>query len=99
MEPLNEGLAALRRLWEHANGCTGQCRYTAAFLLGIYDGARFRFDLTSLRGIDQDLFIDCIRVLVLDRTPEREVHRVLGVKGECFEELARRWGMSERADV
>lgn len=46
------GLEALRRLVRIAKGDSGQCRYVASFLLGLYNGFRFKFDLTDFRAID-----------------------------------------------
>ena len=57
------GVAALQRLFTVANRDSGQCRYIARFLLGLYNGMRFPFDLTDLRAIDDDLFEDCMHVL------------------------------------
>jgi len=88
-------LEAVKRLWEHANGNSGQCRHTAAFLLGLYNGMRFPFDLTNFRALDSNLFRDCLMVLSMDYAPEKEVHRVLGVHGKQFEQLAREWGIRD----
>lgn len=90
--PTPPQLAALERLWAHAQGMTGQCRITSAFLLGLYNGHRFAFDLTKFRGLDEDLFRDCLTVLEMDSTPKKEVHEVLGVPGRRFEALAEYWG-------
>ena len=60
------GEKALRRLFVIANGHSGQCRHIAAFLLGLYHGGRFRFDLTDLRCIDSELFDDCMTVLTME---------------------------------
>ncbi|MCL1962235.1 MAG: hypothetical protein FWG56_10825 [Desulfovibrionaceae bacterium] len=64
----NKGVAALKRLLTVASGRTGQCRCVAAFLLGLYDGQRFPFDLTDLCTIDNDLFEDCVRYEKLERS-------------------------------
>lgn len=90
--PTPPQLAALRRLWAHAQGETGQCRITSAFLLGLYNGSRYPFDLTKFRALDESLFLDCLAVLEMDSTPKREVHEVLCVPGRRFEVLAEYWG-------
>lgn len=95
MAPNSQQLAAVRRLWEHANGNSGQCRHTAAFLLGLYNGPRFPFDMTKFRALDSNLFRDCITVLAMDNAPEKEGHRVLGVHGREFERLAQEWGIRD----
>lgn len=86
-------ITALQRLWKIANGHSGQCRHVAAFLLGLYNGQRFRFDLTTLRCLDTAIFEDCLRVLVMDHTPRAEVHVLLGVPGHEFERLAIDWNI------
>lgn len=93
--PTAEQLRAVNRLWTHANGNSGQCRRTAAFLLGLYNGRRFPFDLTDFRTLDESLFMDCLTVLVMDNAPQKEVHDVLGVHGKQFEQLAQDWGIRD----
>jgi hypothetical protein len=88
-----EGEAALKRLFDIANGHSGQCRYVAAFLLGLYNGSRFPFDLTYLRGVDYEIFDDCMTVLRMDYQPFREVHTYFDKGGQRFEALADNWGI------
>lgn len=87
-----EGLAALRRLFPIAQSDTGQSRRVAAFLLGLYNGDRFKFDLTDLRGLDYALHDDCLSVLRMDHSPAKEVHLYFERGGELFERLAEDWG-------
>jgi hypothetical protein len=91
----DEGIPALKRLYEVAHGNSGQCRYIAACLLGLYNGTRFPFDLTDLRCVDVALFDDCIRVLRMDSMLRREVHTYFPNGGPMFEKLARRWGIAD----
>lgn len=89
LPPQHHGhMSALQRLWLLARGNTGQSHVAAAFLLSLYNGSRFPFDLTSLRLLDGGQFADCIAVLELDRRTSDEVHVLLGVGNEPFEELA-----------
>ncbi len=90
-----EGIPALKRLFEVAQGQSGQCRHVAAFLLGLYNGSRFPFDLTDLRCVDTAIFDDCMLVLKMDSRPQREVHTYVQDGGEAFEDLARRWRISD----
>lgn len=90
-----DGIPALKRLFEIAHGHSGQSKHTAAFLLGLYNGYRFPFDLTDLRCVDTEIFDDCMRVLKMDASPRREVHTYFPNGGKAFEELARRWGISD----
>ena len=91
--PKHEKVEALRRLWDIANGHSGQCRVVAGFLLGLYNGEEYPFDLTAFRSLDQEIFMDCLTVLALDYHPEMEVHAWLGVSGDRFVQLADAWGI------
>lgn len=91
-----EGEAALKRLMPVAQGDTGQCGVVARFLLGLYNGPRFPFDLTDLRRLDRDLMEDCLLVLRMDSSPEKEVHKYFEDGGKLFERLAQDW---KKADV
>lgn len=86
------GVDALRRLYKVACGHSGQCSRIARFLLGLYNGDRYPFDLTELRGIDDALYDDCIRVLNIDaRLTRREVHAYFEQGGAKWEALADHW--------
>ncbi len=86
------GVEALRRLLKVANGHSGKCRYVARFLLGLYNGNRFPFDLTHLRAIDDALFEDCMTVLRMDaRLTRREVHNYIEAGDNKWEQLASDW--------
>lgn len=87
-----EGEAALRRLLPIAQGHSGQCRDVAAFLLGLYNGQRFPFNLIDLRGLDLAIHNDCMAVLRMDHSPAQEVHKYFPDGGRLFEELAAQWG-------
>lgn len=89
------GEEALRRLLPIAQGHSGQCRYVAGFLLSLYNGERFKFDLTDLRAIDSEIFDDCIAVLKMDHTPWQEVHRYFDDGGKIWEQLARDWRITD----
>lgn len=86
-----DGEAALRRLLPVAQGDTGQSGVVARFLLGLYNGRRFPFDLTDLRRLDAGLHDDCLAVLKMDATPLQEVHEYLPNGGRIFEDLAATW--------
>jgi hypothetical protein len=90
-----EGERALYRLFTIANGYSGQCRYVAAVLLGLYNGRRFRFDLTDLRCIDPAIFDDCMAVLKMDAQHLQEVHMYFENGQALFEGLATRWGIKD----
>lgn len=87
-----DGIAALERLLPIAGSDTGQSRRIARFLLGLYNGHRFKFNLTDLRGLDDALHDDCLAVLRMDHCPAKEVHQYFDHGGEIFERLAADWG-------
>ena len=90
-----EGVPALKRLFDIAHGNSGQCRYVAAFILGLYNGARFPFDLTDLRGVDAEIFADCMRVLRMDSCARKEVHTYFENGGDRFNDLAAQWQIAD----
>lgn len=96
---LKEGVAALTRLFEVAQGDSGQCRYVAKFLLGCYNGRRFPFDLTDFRCLDTALFDDCMAVLKMDVQPEKEVHEYFSDGGRKFEQLVADWSLLDVAKL
>lgn len=88
---------ALIRLWnipQRHRGTSG-ARAAAGVLLGLYNGPRFRFDLTDLRLLDTANLGDAIEVIHQDAARcQREVHSWLNELtgrtdfGERFEHLA-----------
>ena len=94
-----KGEKALYRLLPIAQGHSGQCRHVAAFLLGLYNGQRFRFDLTDLRCVDYEIFDDCMAVLRMDAQPLQEVHQFFENGNELFEGLAERWGIKDYSSI
>ena len=90
---------ALKRVWAMAQGNHGGANVCAKFLLGLYNGDRFKFDLTELRRLDDTVWRDVISVLELDANPRYEVHQWLNMlygttdMGDRFELLACDWRM------
>lgn len=89
-----EGQAALVRLLEIARRDSGQPRIVAKFLLGLYNGGRFPFDLVTLRCLDRDIFNDCLAVLRMDYRPLQDVHLYVENGGFVFEQMAQEWSSS-----
>lgn len=81
------GLDALKRLVPVGINDTGQSRVIARFLLGLWNGQAYPFDLTELRGLDSELYADCLAVLQLDRLAEREVHEYIKGGWAIWEQL------------
>ena len=92
------GITALQRLVPIAQSDNGQAGVIARFLLSLYNGDRFPFDLTDFRRLDLDLFEDCVAVLDMDFQPAQEVHRYIEDGGAVFEQLARDWGFRDFHD-
>ena len=93
------GVEALRRLLVVAQRDTGQSGVIAQFLLSLYNGYRFKFDLTEFRRLDHDLFEDCMAVLRMDFQPAQEVHCYFQNGGEIWEQLARDWNVRDYTKV
>lgn len=73
-------------------GDSGQSVRIARFLLGLYNGPAFPFDLTDLRAIDRSLNNDCFAVLAMDsKVCEMEVHHYIEDGKARFEALAERF--------
>lgn len=98
MPPAQTQIEALQRLWAIANGHSGRAGTVARFLLGLYNGQRFPFDLSEFRKLDVATFEDCLQALQMDCRPHQEVHGVLGVGSEEFEWLALSWGLDDSQD-
>lgn len=88
-----DGVAALRRLYEVAQGDSGQCRYVARFLACCYNGPRFPFDFTQFRALDAALFQDCMAVLAMDSQARKEVHCYFENGGKKWEAMIRAWNL------
>ncbi|MFC0708854.1 DUF7673 family protein [Azorhizophilus paspali] len=86
------GLEALQRLVPIAQHDSGQSRTVGRFLLGLYNGVAYSFNLVELRGLDEPLFEDCLVVLRLDRRPEREVHEYFKNGDAIWTDFRKRWG-------
>ena len=85
------GLPALRRLVDIARRETGQSRVVAGFLLALYNGHDYPFTLTDLRALDQEIHSDCMAVLIMDWSPEREVHELIENGPTIWQSLIKRW--------
>lgn len=90
-----KGIDALLRLFEIAHRNSGQPRIVARFLLSLYNGDRFPFDLSDFRSLDSEIFEDCLLVLQLDNRWSRQVHRYVEDGDDLCERLAQRWGFHD----
>lgn len=86
-----EGQAALHRLMPVAERDTGQSGVVARFLLALYNGRRFPFDLSQLRRLEHALHDDCLAVLRMDAHPMRDVHCYIQDGVQRFERLIVNW--------
>lgn len=105
-----ETAAALVHLWNMAQKYSSSEKAAARFLLGLYNGYRFQFDLTDFRLFDSTNFRRIQLVLAMDHMPKAEVHVVLAGllgrsardMGAAFEHLAfnhRIKGAVKKADL
>lgn len=83
------GFEALQRLYAEAVAdVLGVGRICARFLLGLYNGNRFPFDLTDLRLLPTGLLKDAVAALHMDaRLTRQEVHLYFADGGRKFEDL------------
>lgn len=82
-----EGEIALHRLMSVALSGTGKSGVVARFLLGLYNGPAYPFDLTDLRQLSQDLLNDCLSVLRMDHRPVKEIHAYFEDGNSVFKRL------------
>lgn len=88
---LEAGLPALRRLVEVALRDTGQSEVCGRFLLGLYNGPLYSFDLTEVRRLDSDLLEDLLAVLRMDASPIKEIHELVENGEAIFHNLRMSW--------
>jgi len=90
----DDGVLALHRLAQIAQGESGQCRHVRRFLLGLYNGDKWPLDMTRLRALDGAIQNDVLAVLRMDMTPRVEIHHRI----EGGAELFRGWWHREQGD-
>jgi hypothetical protein len=95
-------LITLWNLTQEHKGTSG-ARVASGVLLGLYNGARFPFDLTDLRSLDGKDLDAAINVILSDATRcQREVHEWLNHLsgrrdfGDRFEHLAHEYASTKR---
>lgn len=102
--PASGRLVALDELYQLAMGDHGGSNVAAKFLLGLYNGTRFPFDLTEFRRLDQHYMECALRVLAMDWRPQLEVHAQLAIIKSVprvrmsyqFESWAHQWRLKGR---
>lgn len=93
---LEKGKQALARLFDFAQkqDCGGSA-VVAHFLASMYNGNRFKVDLTDLRLLSSQYFQDMLDVLYLDHAPAQEVHQYFANGGQRFEAMFKRYGLED----
>lgn len=86
-----DGLPALHRLSVVARNDSGQASTVGLFLLGLYNGHAYPFNLSRLRGLDLDLYRDCLAVLQMDYQPACEIHEYIDGGEALFADLRDRF--------
>lgn len=94
---------ALLRVWKMANEDHGGAQVCACLLLGLYNGARFPFDLTDLRRLDATMLESALILMALDARCTQEIHcHLRDLYGESrhfgpeFEHMAHDWRLKGR---
>ena len=87
MNENSQGILSLKKLYSVAQSDTGQARIIARFLANLYNGYDFQFDLTDFRALDQDLFVHCLHVLIMDHRCVKEVHQYFDNGGKRWENM------------
>lgn len=92
-----EGFEALQRLYQEAlsdaEGCGAIC---AKLLVGLYNGPRYRFNLTSLRQLPASLLADALSVIEMDAALTRkEVHQYFEDGGKKFRDLIHNYSIED----
>ncbi|MCE0927874.1 hypothetical protein D3C76_1371480 [compost metagenome] len=85
------GTQALNRLVPIALRDSGQSRVLGRFLLSVYNGEDFPFVMSDLRSLDLTLFEDCLKVLMMDYTPDLEVHERIANGSQIWQRLIEQW--------
>lgn len=91
------GADALARLIPVAMRDTNQSKHIAEFLLGLYNGKRFHFDMSAFQHVDHELVLDCITVLMMNSLPGPEIHTYIEDGDVTFEKLAKDWGFKDHS--
>lgn len=93
MPNVEESVAAGHRLWAMAQQDTHQGRHVARFMLGLFGGSRYPFDLTRLRGLDERPLSDCMMVLHAASAFNMCIDEMIDVPCADFNDLAREQGL------
>ena len=79
-----------------AEGDTEHAETVAEFLAGLYNGSAYRFDLTALQALDDDLFEHWLSVLRLNHRPTVEVHGYFPGGEQRWQQIITRWNLDKR---
>jgi hypothetical protein len=90
------GIAALARLIPIAHRDHGGAVRIRRFLIGLYNGSTFPFDLTDFRVLDRQNQEDCMAVLAMDiHGPSVEIHhRIPGTSEVIADWAADAWPLA-----
>ncbi|WP_277044563.1 hypothetical protein [Caballeronia mineralivorans] len=71
-------------------------RPSPSFSRAWYTGTEYRFDLTALRALDDDLVEHCLAVLRLDHRPAVEVHGYFPGGEQRWQQIIACWNLDKR---
>ena len=74
-------------------------RPTPNFSRAWYNGTDYRFDLTALRALDNDLAEHCLAVLRLDHRPAVEVHGYFAGGEQRWQQIIACWILDKRPEL
>lgn len=97
MEGLATILSCVRQ--QRGAGATGQSMRLLRFVAGVYNGPRYPFDLTDLRGLDLRLSDACLDILAYDRFGWAEIHHWGLIDGNELNKLFEEAGLFAEAEA
>lgn len=77
------------------NPGTGQVGRLVAFIAGCYNGPRYPFDLTELRGLDARLADACLTYLQYERFGLKEIHKHIEGGGLRVQQWIEEYGIGQ----
>lgn len=90
-EEIAQGQEALKRLFEHASGFSGQAKGVARFLLSLWDSDSSRFEPSAWRGFDRPIVRDCLSVLYWYSEVGYRIWNHAAGGEETMKRIARHW--------
>lgn len=81
----DSGVPALKRLYEFSQGSSKESNIVGLFLMSLYDGRRFPFNLQLLKELSPSNLTACIAVIHLEYNARQEIYEYLALSIKDFE--------------